>query len=234
MTDRTALAPVPPLQPVVIDTAMQLDPPTVAAHPTRAGCSGMSSAAFAALAVRVVELASPQVIVVTSAEPRAGTTTVAAYLALALSGLFRGQVALVEGSDNPALAELLGFDPPVCFSEQLDDHRELPSSAWHMAEVGPTALHIAAFARDRREGRPIEDNGPTLAFALQRFRQAGYRHVVVDAPPVLTSARASTLTLASDGVILTIRAGQSRARDIVEANRRIGRHKLLGTVLTMV
>ncbi|HSN86651.1 MAG TPA: CpsD/CapB family tyrosine-protein kinase, partial [Thermoanaerobaculia bacterium] len=60
---------------------------------------------------------------------------------------------------------------------------------------------------------------------------AAYEIVVIDSPPLTLLASARSLAARSDGVVLVVRAGQSKKKDIEKALGALGPEKLLGAVL---
>jgi len=58
-----------------------------------------------------------------------------------------------------------------------------------------------------------------------------YEVVVVDSPPMTLLASARSLAARSDGVVLVVRAGQTKKLDIEKTLAAIGQEKLIGAVL---
>lgn len=74
-------------------------------------------------------------IAVTSALPREGKTTCAINLALALRETIRGRILIVDANiRSPGIATTLQFDPPLCFTEQLQRHRDDRLAPWIVVE----------------------------------------------------------------------------------------------------
>ena len=80
--------------------------------------------------------------------------------------------------------------------------------------------------------RPVKHNAfkPVLLM-LERLRNAGYDHIVIDAPPVLGSADVNLMADAADTVVLATRARTSTTRDLRRAIDQLGSAKVAGTVL---
>jgi hypothetical protein len=126
------------------------------------------------------------------------------------------------------VASWLGFQPPVCFAEQLQQHGARPGEPWAVVETATHWLHVAALAPSRSE-RTI--SGRALGACLGQLREAGYSHIVLDGPAILEGAEANAVEEAVDGVLLTLRARTSRALELRRAAEQIGYGKLLGVVL---
>ena len=83
---------------------------------------------FELLLHRLLRIGDPHVIAVTSALAGEGKSTTAVNLAHAIANERSARVLLVEANVRaPALSEILGFRPPICFFDQLtgraiDDH----------------------------------------------------------------------------------------------------------------
>jgi Mrp family chromosome partitioning ATPase len=73
-------------------------------------------------------------------------------------------------------------------------------------------------------------DAPSIASCVGDLRNAGYDFVMMDGPPVLGSADANHLERWSDGVLLVLRAGRSRAREFRNAVDQLGASRILGVV----
>lgn len=189
-----------------------------------------ASAAFRILRHHLLESGRPQVVIVSSPQHGDGKTTVAVNLALALAECGRAKTLLVETHvRRPQLTTVFQFVPPWCFAEQLAAHRHQPTMPWSLIDIPQLWLHVAAI-NPRIEQTQLLD-GPAFAIAMERLRQAGYDHIVVDAPPVLGSADVNLMTDAADSVIFALHARRSTTRDLRRALEQLGTTKFGGTVL---
>lgn len=188
-----------------------------------------AAASFRILRHRLAQRGAGPILLVSSPHRGEGKTSTAVNLALALGENGRERVLLLEGNfREPSLARLLGFQPPVCLSDQLAFHRTRPEAPWVVTETVVPWLHAAAVAPDRPA--PLLDGG-AFADLLAQLRDAGYAHVVVDGPPVLEGADAALLEEQVDGILLTLRARSSRARALRDSAARLDGRKVLGVVL---
>ncbi|WP_437735163.1 CpsD/CapB family tyrosine-protein kinase [Sorangium sp. So ce1335] len=97
-------------------------------------------------------------IAVTSASPGEGKTSCAINLALALRETVRGRILLVEANiRTPGIAKALRFDPPVCFTEQLQRHVSDRYAPWVVVEQ---AAPTPAVAPGDDAADSSERNGP--------------------------------------------------------------------------
>jgi Mrp family chromosome partitioning ATPase len=189
-----------------------------------------ASAAFRILRHHLLEVGRPQVVIVSSPQHGDGKTTVAVNLAMALAECGRAKTLLVETHvRRPQLTTVFQFIPPWCFAEQLAAHRHQPTMPWSLIDIPQLWLHVAAI-NPRIEQTQLLD-GPAFAIAMERLRQAGYDHIVVDAPPVLGSADVNLMTDAADSVIFALHARRSTTRDMRRALEQLGTNKFAGSVL---
>jgi len=188
------------------------------------------SASFRVLRHHLLEIGRPQVVIVSSAQPGEGKTTVALNLALALAECGRAKTLLVETHvRRPQFTEVFKFVPPWCFAEQLAAHRHQPTMPWSLIDIPQLWLHVAAI--NPRIALTQLLDGPAFAIAMERLRLAGYDHIVVDAPPVLGSADVNLMADAADSVVFALRARRSTTRDLRRAIDQLGGAKVAGTVL---
>ena len=188
------------------------------------------AASFRVLRHHLLEVGRPHCVIVSSPRPGEGKTTTAVNLALALAECGRAKVLLIETHlRRPQLASIFKFVPPWCFAEQLAAHRHQPMMPWSLIEIPQLWLHVGA-VNPRIEKTQLLD-GPAFAIAVERLRQGGYDHIVVDAPPVLGSADVNLMADAADAVVLALRARTSTIRDLRRAIDQIGANKVVGTVL---
>jgi Mrp family chromosome partitioning ATPase len=191
---------------------------------------GERAASFRVLRHHLLEVGRPHCVIVSSPRQGEGKTTTAVNLALALAECGRAKVLLIETHlRRPQLANVFKFVPPWCFAEQLAAHRHQPMMPWSLIEIPQLWLHVGA-VNPRIEKTQLLD-GPAFAIAVERLRQGGYDHIVVDAPPVLGSADVNLMADAADAVVLALRARVSTTRDLRRAIDQIGANKVAGTVL---
>lgn len=174
----------------------------------------------------------PTVKTVLVASPRAGEgkTTCAVNLALALCEAGRAQVLLLEANyRSPSVARLLDLRTPLGADDGRAPYPDHPAQAWMVAESLAPGLHVVA-VNPRSQMRPLLD-GPTLARSIEKLRGAGYDYIVIDSPAILGSADVNLMEESVDGILLTLWAGRSHAREIRRAVEQIGTGKLLGMAL---
>jgi succinoglycan biosynthesis transport protein ExoP len=202
-----------------------LDPPSFAAEQYRG------------LAVQVEERIHPlgmplstrgYVLTVTSPEEAAGKTLTSLNLALTLTRGQERRVLLLEGDiwrpqlhtylvperpDRPGLQQVL--EGRIALSEAVISHE---GSSLDLLLAGSSGV-----SGDLMSGRRMSE-------VLNEARDA-YEVVVVDSPPMNLLASARTLAARADGVVLVVRAGQTKKWAIEKTLSALGPEKLIGAVL---
>lgn len=169
-------------------------------------------------------------VVITSAEPQEGKTTVAAHLAVSFAATGR-KVLLVEADlRRPRVADVFGMDREVGLTSLIAGRADLDDAVkpWRGDD-----LHVLPSG-------PIPSNPSELLVSPETGNVLGelaerYEVVILDAPPLLPVTDAAALSTWADGAILVCRfggttAGRVRsARDALEAVSST----VIGCVLTM-
>jgi succinoglycan biosynthesis transport protein ExoP len=171
-----------------------------------------------------------QVLVVTSAMPGEGKSTVSANLATALAQVGR-RVLLVDAdmrcsSINAQLGMREGLS--TMLGEEPCSHLLYQP----LAEL-PTLIIVPAGARPTN---PTEICSSKLMKDLVTRWRAGFDYIVIDTPPVLPFADAALISTMADSVILVARSEVSRNKALLRAKELLLRAdaKILGVVLNAV
>jgi capsular exopolysaccharide synthesis family protein len=166
--------------------------------------------------------------VVTSALPLEGKTTTAANLAIVLSQLGK-KVLLVDGDlHRSRLHEVFHVSNAEGLVSVLAGRVDAQQAVQKTAIPNLSLLPA---------GPPSPNPSGLLASdTMRRFLDGAidrFDYVVVDAPPVLAVADAIVLGYLSNGVILTVRAGQTPRENVVKAwsELRSSNVRVLGVVL---
>ncbi len=198
-----------------------LDPPSYAAEQYRG------------LAVQVEERINPlgswgYALTVTSPEEGAGKTLTSLNLAMTLTRGEERRVLLLEGdlwrpqlhtyfvperTDRPGLQQVL--ERRIALGDAVVS---LEGSSLDVLLAGS-----AGVSGDVMSGRRMSE-------VLNEAR-AAYEVVVIDSPPMNLLASARSLAARSDGVVLVVRAGQSKKWAIEKTLSALGPEKLIGAVL---
>jgi capsular exopolysaccharide synthesis family protein len=174
-----------------------------------------------------------RLVTVTSPNPQDGKSTVTANLAMALAEMGR-RVLLVDADlrkpkqhvlfrleNTWGLADLLEDETAVNAYPKEAFYRETEIRNLHVLPSGPPMKNVGAMVHSDRFGA-----------LLERFR-AEFDYVFVDTPPVLLVSDARVIGQRSDGVILVLRAGETKQADALQVVRRLKEDgtRILGTVL---
>ena len=172
-----------------------------------------------------------RIILVTSALPGEGKTSVATNLALALAQLKR--TCLIDADmRRPKLASVLGIDPAAPGLSQLITGTEPPERCVH--EYGDTGLIVVPSG-------PVPPN-PLEVLSSRRFQEVlgrlekSFDMVVVDSPPVQLVSDAVVLAGIANALVFVVRADATPypvARGGIEILGR-GRARMLGVVLNQI
>ncbi len=166
----------------------------------------------------------PKVILVTSALPQEGKTTVSLNSAIALA--YQGAKVLLIDADlrRPEVHACLGIPAEPGLGELLAGEAELPAQA----AACPQVPNLFVLPAGRRRLRPAEVLGSGRMRDLLNNCRSRFDFVVIDTPPVLAVTDAVVLSKSADGVLLVVRSAQTseqsllRARDLLlRVNARI-------------
>ena len=173
----------------------------------------------------------PKVIMVTSAIPGEGKTTTAINLALALVEV-GNQVALMDGDlRRPRVTRYLQLVGGVGLTNVLSGSAELPDV---LQRYGGDELSVIGAG-------PTPPN-PSQLLASSQMRSliddlaSKHDYVIIDSPPVLPVADATSLAVMADGVVLSVRYGSTR-KELVRRTAATLEHvgaRILGVVMNIV
>ena len=173
----------------------------------------------------------PRSLLITSARPGEGKTTISANLAISLAQLGQ-RVLLVDGDlRRPNIHKIFQVPPGPGFVSYLTGHHDWP------AVVIPTAIS----GLDIIPCGPVPPNPAELLFserARALFREATekYTMVVLDSPPILNVADSRVLSVLVDGVVIVVR-GNVTPRELVQraqAHARDAGAHVIGVVLNSI
>ncbi len=170
-------------------------------------------------------------VLVTSALPREGKSTVAANLAVAISRMTR-QVLLVNGDlRHPSLGALFpdSTSPGLAYFLTAD----VAAGAVVRSTVEPYLAYADSGAPPINPAELL--SGPRAGRLITEAREHA-EVVLIDSPPLLTVTDAELLARHADACLLVVRVGQTTRRALREARQRLERAgiPLAGVVLNFV
>ena len=196
---------------------------------------GVSAEEFRALKQRVLAGMGgkrPRVVLVTGAAPRAGTSLVAANLALSLGENADFRVLLMDanlsestdsstGSETGAasrsvLSEIFGLKDRPGLAEILLGRSSVAEA---VTKTGLNNVWVMGAGRARRPRRELLAP-QKFRVELPRLKQA-FGYVVIDSPSVTSVVEAAELAPVADAVVLVVRRRSCSKRDAREALRLI-------------
>lgn len=169
----------------------------------------------------------PKSLLVTSAEPGAGKSTVVAHLAAVLAQLGREVVVLDGDFRRPSLHEAFGVSNTVGLREVLENQCDLEQAVQPSKTPG-----LRVLATGRLPSNPTELLGSARLGDVLRQLAEKSDVVIVDSPPVLAVADAAVLAPQVDGVLLVAARDQVTAKNVQRAVQQV--EKVGGRVIGLV
>lgn len=146
---------------------------------------------------------------------RAGTTTVAAAIALALARHERAPVCLIESSvEEPTLARVFGLRA-TGLSDVLDGRASLGDALQVVASCPELSVLGGGTPRAAAPGELADARMRAIVDDLARRS----RYLVLDAPPILGRLEARPLLAHVHGAVLVLRAGVTQRAEAQRAQR---------------
>jgi capsular exopolysaccharide synthesis family protein len=173
----------------------------------------------------------PRVLMVSSALPSEGKSTVAVNLALALAEAGQRVVLIEADLRRPRATRYLGLVSGVGLTNVLTGQATVEEVGQPFGNgdlmvigAGPAVPNPTQMLASRSMGG-----------LLDKLR-AGFDYVIIDAPPLLPVADATGLAVLTDGVLLSVRHGVTKREQLQRARATLERvgARTVGTVLTLV
>ena len=176
----------------------------------------------------------PQVILVSSALPREGKTTVAANLAVTLAQLGDKTILVDADLRKPGVGRLLNLGTGKYAG--LSSYLAGVSTLDLVTVPHPSIPNLAAIPTGPLPPNPADLlSSHKLAETIAELRTR-YKFVVIDSPPIMAATDAVILSVQADGVLLVVRSGETpkvaftRTCDLLTSVKC----QLLGVVLNAV
>ena len=178
----------------------------------------------------------PRVIVITSANPGEGKTTVASNLALALAeigpSVLMQSVLLIDGDlRRPRLHEIFGVPNRWGLTDLIEGKTPPNGCEGMVFKTGFRNLSLLPSGSSNVNFAALL-HSPRAHALLNRMREE-FHTVIIDTPPMLNMPDARILGRLADGVILVVRSAQTMRDAAVAANQRLTEDgaRVLGTIL---
>lgn len=177
-------------------------------------------------------LDSAQVIAVASATSNEGKSSLASHLAVSLARASREPVLLIDADMRaPDVHRMFGISGEPGLAEVLDQR-----ARWSESLVTDTGGNLHFLPAGKLSQSPHITLGEGRFASLLNELRPSYRHIVVDAPPVLPAGDALIIAQAADGTLICTMRDVSRGPQVKLACERLSRAgaRLLGAVLSGV
>ncbi len=146
-----------------------------------------------------------------------------------IQAIKQGGILLVDANlYNPALHRFFGVEQEEGLAEIIEEKRDWRKMTRCLRQ-GDLHIITAGVAK----GKPADIVGAEALRDLIKVWREEFRYVIIDAPAVLNYVDALSLSALSDGVILVVRAGQTRWEVAQNAKRKlsVAQANLLGVAL---
>jgi protein-tyrosine kinase len=170
----------------------------------------------------------PRTIMVTSAIPGEGKSTVASNLAVSIAQGKHEHVLLIECDlRRPSMGKLFGVNNYKGLTNYLMEE-EILANLFHKTQIDKLTLLLGG----RKPVNPYELLTCQLMVDLLEEVRNRYqdRYIILDSPPAQVAAETSVLSKFVDGIVFVVRYGRSSRKVIQETVEKIDRNKLLGVV----
>jgi len=174
----------------------------------------------------------PTQIVVTSAEPGDGKTTILANLGVCFAQAGRKTLLIDADLRRPGLTNLLGLRGRDGLSTVIAGDEDLvPLAMQTTCASGIERLDV--LPSGLRPANPAELLGSPRFLQLLAWAETVYDQILIDSPPILATSDAALLGRQVDGVVLVVQADKNRRRGLLRVSERLSLLKipLLGVVI---
>lgn len=144
-------------------------------------------------------------VLITSAAPSEGKSTVAANLAASMAQAGKKVVLLATDFRKPTTQQFFGVRNIIGLSDVLTGEHSLKSALQHPIE----GLELMVLTSGKLPPNPSELLGSEKMKALIEELEAWADWVIIDSPPLLAVADGSAVARHTDGVLLVTKAGES-------------------------
>lgn len=170
----------------------------------------------------------PQSIMVTSPSPNEGKSFVAANLAISMAQSIDEHVLLMDCDlRSPTIHKLFGMKNPQGLSDHLSTAKPLPSLLVKSVINKLTILPGGTIPHNPSELLSSEQMRRLVHELKLRYSD---RYVIIDTPPPYITSEGNALARNVDAIILVVRHGKTRKKDIQDIINIYGREKIFGVV----
>lgn len=170
----------------------------------------------------------PRTIMITSASPHEGKSFVAANLAISIAQSIDEFVLLMDCDlRSPSIADLFGFKGAQGLSDYLSSAMPLSSVLKKTIINKLTILPGGSIPPNPSELLSSEQMRRMLQEVKLRYSD---RYILIDTPPPYITSETNAIARYVDGIILVIRHGKTRKKEVQDIIDIYGREKILGVI----
>jgi len=171
----------------------------------------------------------PRSILVTSAVPGEGKSFVSANLAVSIAQNINEYVLLVDCDiRKPSVHGQFGFSEVNGLSEYLSSDLQLEPL---LQKTEIDKLTILPGGHPPHNPSELLSSKKMLQLLVEIKARYKDRYIIIDSPPPKLTAETSAIARHVDGIILVVRYGKTSRQDVVELIEKVGKRKLLGTIV---
>jgi len=173
----------------------------------------------------------PHSILITSAAPQEGKTTVAVNLAMAISREIYRKAILIDGDlRRPGIRFERGQNRKG-LSNYLSDETPLAEILTN-SQIKNLRI-ITAGSSTNKSSELI--GSKKMGELLKSLNESGEdTYILIDSPPIISAAEPISLSKLVDGIILVVKANQTHKEAVLRAVNGLDREKIIGVVLNQI
>lgn len=175
----------------------------------------------------------PRIVVMTSAKPGEGKTTVSSNLAICVAEVTSNVLLLDGDMRRPRLHRIFGMSRQDGLGELLSSHTPLD---WAMVQKSIRPTQVSGLSL--LPSGAMTDSAANLLYSrrlpeLLAILRKQFDMVIIDAPPVLQVPDARLFGRLVDGVVMVIRAAHTHRQAALQASQLLNddRTRILGTIV---
>ncbi len=170
----------------------------------------------------------PKCIMITSTSPGEGKSFVAANLAISLSQSIDEYVLLMDCDlRDPSIGLMFGYNNKQGLSEYLAKGKSLSSLLIKTYLDKLTILPAGTIPNNPSELLSSAQMRRLINEVKLRYSD---RYIIIDTPPPYLTSETSVISRQVDGIVIIIKHGETRRKDILNIIDIYGREKILGIV----
>lgn len=170
----------------------------------------------------------PKSIMVTSCSPGEGKSFVAANLAISLAHNIDEYVLLMDCDlRTPSVHKMFGYDNGQGLSEYLSQAKPLASLLTKTFMDKLTILPAGTPPSNPAELLASEQMRRLIHEVKLRYSD---RYIIIDTPPPYITSETSVISRQVDGIVIVIRNGKTRKKEVLDIIDLYGKEKILGVV----